>query len=138
MKRTPFIAIVAVALVILVGGSYDGTLETASISIDGMRCGSCSSKVETALSNQAGVKAVSVDLEAKLATVEYLPSKVGKAQLMTAVANAGFTAGEVACDYSAKKAKTAATGASCDYSSKKAKTAAAGALCATKTKKPAI
>ena len=80
---------------------------------------------------------MSVDLEAKLATVEYYPSKVGKAQLVTAVSNAGFTAGEAACDYSVKKAKTAA-GASCDYSSKKAKTAAAGASCATKTKKTAI
>ena len=137
MKKTPFIAIVAVALVILVGGSYDGNVETASISIDGMRCGSCSSKVETALSNQAGVKAVSVDLDAKLATVEYYPSKVGKAELVTAVSNAGFTAGEAACDYSAKKAKAAA-GASCDYSTKKAKTAAAGASCATKAKKTAI
>ena len=137
MRKTPFIAIIAVALVILVGGSYEGTVETASISIDGMRCGSCSSKVETTLSNQAGVKAVSVDLDAKLATVEYYPSKIGKSELVTAVSSAGFTAGEAACDYSAKKAKAAA-GSSCDYSTKKAKTAAAGASCATKAKKTAI
>ncbi|MBH32011.1 MAG: hypothetical protein CMG71_08550 [Candidatus Marinimicrobia bacterium] len=137
MKKIPFIAILAVALVILVGGNYNGSVETASISIDGMRCGSCSSKVETALSNHAGVKTVSVDLDAKMATVEYYPSKVGKAQLVTAVSNAGFMANEAACDYSTKKAKAAA-GSSCDYSAKKAKTAAAGASCTTAKKKTAI
>ncbi|MEE2877099.1 MAG: heavy metal-associated domain-containing protein [Candidatus Neomarinimicrobiota bacterium] len=139
MKKTPLIAIVAVALVILVGGNYDGAVETASISIDGMSCGSCTSKVETVLSKQAGVKTVSVDLDAKLATVEYYPSKVAKAELVTTVSKAGFTASEAACEYSTKKAKTAAAeGASCDYSAKKAKTAAEGASCSSKAKTKAI
>lgn len=131
MKKTPLVAVIAIALVILVGGTYDSNAyETASISIDGMRCGGCTSKVETVLSGKAGVRTVSVDLETSLATVEYYPSKVDQAELVAAVAGAGFTA--AACDLSKKKAE----GASCN--TKKAKTASTGASCGTKDKKTAI
>ena len=120
MKKTSFFAIIAVAMVILVGGTYETkTVETASISIEGMRCGSCSTKVETALAGQAGVKTVSVNLETKSATVEYYPAKVAKAELIKAVSEAGFAVNEAACEYSAEKAKAAAEGAACNIKSKK-------------------
>jgi len=120
MKKTSFIAIIAVAMVILVGGTYETkTVETASISIEGMRCGSCSTKVETALAGQAGVKTVSVNFETKSATVEYYPAKVVKAELIKAVSEAGFAVNEAACEYSAEKAKAAAEGAACKFKSKK-------------------
>ena len=120
MKKTSFFAIIAVAMVILVGGTYEAeTVETASISIEGMRCGSCSTKVETALAGQAGVKTVSVNLETKSATVEYYPAKVAKAELIKAVSEAGFAVNEAACEYSAEKAKAAAEGAACKFKSKK-------------------
>ncbi|SVA93916.1 uncharacterized protein METZ01_LOCUS146770 [marine metagenome] len=120
MKKTSFIAIIAVAMVILVGGTYETkTVETASISIEGMRCGSCSTKVETALAGQAGVKTVSVNLETKFATIEYFPAKVAKAELIKVVSEAGFAVNEAACEYNAEKAKTAAEGAGCNLKSKK-------------------
>ena len=120
MKRTSFFAIIIIAMVILVGGTYEAeTVETASISIEGMRCGACGTKVETALTGKNGVKTVSVNLETKFAIVEYYPAKVAKADLVKAVADAGFAVNEAACEYSVEKTKAAAEGASCNLKSKK-------------------
>lgn len=60
------------------------------ISIEGMRCGHCSSNVEKALSAVAGVSAVTVDLAAKSASVEAEES-VSDADLKKAVDDLGFT-----------------------------------------------
>ena len=120
MKKTSFFAIIIVALVILVGGTYEAeTVETASISVEGMRCGACCTKVETALASQNGVKTVSVNLETKFATVEFYPAKVAKSELVQAVSDAGFAVNEAACEYSSEKAKVAAEGAACNLKSKK-------------------
>ena len=120
MKKTSFFAIIIIAMVILVGGTYEAeTVETASISVEGMRCGACSTKVETALASQNGVKTVSVNLETKFATVEFYPAKVAKSELVQAVSDAGFSVNEAACEYSSEKAKVAAEGSACNLKSKK-------------------
>jgi len=120
MKKTSFFAIIIIAMVILVGGTYEaGTVETASISVEGMRCGACCTKVETALASQNGVRTVSVNLETKFATVEFYPAKVAKSELVQAVSDAGFAVNEAACEYSSEKAKVAAEGAACNLKSKK-------------------
>ena len=120
MKKTSFFAIIIIAMVILVGGTYEAeTVETASISVEGMRCGACCTKVETALASQNGVRTVSVNLETKFATVEFYPAKVAKSKLVQAVSDAGFAVNEAACEYSSEKAKVAAEGAACNLKSKK-------------------
>ena len=120
MKKTSFFAIIIIAMVILVGGTYEAeTVETASISVEGMRCGACCTKVETALVSQNGVRTVSVNLETKFATVEFYPAKVAKSELVQAVSDAGFAVNEAACEYSSEKAKVAAEGAACNLKSKK-------------------
>ncbi|KAF8069491.1 hypothetical protein HT031_001607 [Scenedesmus sp. PABB004] len=48
----------------------ESNLVELDIKIKGMKCGGCSSRVEDALKAMAHVKAVQVDLESKLATVE--------------------------------------------------------------------
>ena len=120
MKKTSFFAIIIIAMVILVGGTYEAeTVETASISVEGMRCGACCTKVETALASQNGVRTVSVNLETKFATVEFYPAKVAKSELVQAVSDAGFAVNEAACEYSSEKAKAASEGAACNLKSKK-------------------
>ena len=120
MKKTSFFAIIIIAMVILVGGTYEAeTVETASISVEGMRCDACCTKIETALASQNGVKTVSVNLETKFATVEFYPAKVAKSELVQAVSDAGFAVNEAACEYSSEKAKVAAEGAACNVKSKK-------------------
>ena len=120
MKKTSFFAVIIIAMVILIGGTYEAeTVETASISVEGMRCGACCTKVETALASQNGVRTVSVNLETKFATVEFYPAKVAKSELVQAVSDAGFAVNEAACEYSSEKAKVAAEGAACNLKSKK-------------------
>jgi copper chaperone CopZ len=67
------------------------------IKVEGMMCGGCTSRVEAALKAMAGVRAVSVSLEAKLATVELaapsLMDAVGQLPaLVEAVKALGFEA----------------------------------------------
>ncbi|WIA10107.1 hypothetical protein OEZ85_010314 [Tetradesmus obliquus] len=50
--------------------SMEGMSVELEVKIEGMKCGGCSSRVEEALKAMDHVKAVAVDLESKLATVE--------------------------------------------------------------------
>ena len=59
------------------------------ISIEGMRCGHCTSNVEKALRGVPGVSEVTVELEAKTATVEAADGVTDEA-LRKAVDDLGF------------------------------------------------
>lgn len=59
------------------------------ILIEGMTCNHCKMRVEKALGEIEGVNNVSVDLEAKKATLEIV-SEVGDAVLKEAVEDAGY------------------------------------------------
>ena len=62
----------------------------ARIVIDGMVCKSCTSAVTSALERTAGVRAVSVSLESKSASVTYDPSAVDADALVDVVETCGF------------------------------------------------
>ena len=62
----------------------------AWIAIDGMVCGSCTSAVTSALEGTAGVRAVSVSLESKSASVTYDPGSVDADALRDVVEACGF------------------------------------------------
>ncbi len=63
---------------------------TKRIHIDGMSCGHCSASVEKALWALAGVREVSVDLAAKMATVQ-VDETVTNDALAKAVTDSGYT-----------------------------------------------
>ena len=63
---------------------------TKHIHIDGMSCGHCSASVEKALRAVAGVREVSVDLAAKMATVQ-VDDTVTNDTLSKAVTDSGYT-----------------------------------------------
>ncbi|MGO8872692.1 MAG: heavy-metal-associated domain-containing protein [Acidimicrobiales bacterium] len=65
---------------------------SATLTIDGMHCGSCVALVEETLTEQDGVSAASVDLESGRAEVRYDPSRVTLDDLTAAVAEAGYSA----------------------------------------------
>ena len=65
-----------------------GTMKK-EILIEGMTCNHCKMRVEKALGEIEGVNNVSVDLEAKKATLEIV-SEVGDAVLKEAVEDAGY------------------------------------------------
>jgi cation transport ATPase len=62
----------------------------AVLKIDGMMCNHCRMHVEKALSAVEGVTAVTVDLEAKTATVE-MATEIDREVLRAVVADAGYT-----------------------------------------------
>ena len=62
----------------------------AVLKIDGMMCNHCRMHVEKALSAVEGVSAVTVDLEAKTATVESA-TEIDRDVLRAAVADDGYT-----------------------------------------------
>lgn len=60
------------------------------ITVDGMHCAHCASKVETALKGLDGVKSVKVNLAAKTVTIGS-SCELDDAAIKEAVASAGFT-----------------------------------------------
>ena len=67
------------------------TAEKVTLSIGGMTCAACVHHVESALAGVDGVSGASVNLATERATVEYLPSVAGMADLREAVSDAGYS-----------------------------------------------
>ncbi len=65
---------------------------SATIEVKTARCESCAKTITKALDAVDGVKKVSVDLDKKVAFVEYLPAKTNLASLETAISKAGYDA----------------------------------------------
>ena len=70
------------------------SVETASTSIEvkTAKCESCVQTITKALQDVEGAKKASVDLDKKIAFVEYLPAKTNLASLETAISRAGYDA----------------------------------------------
>lgn len=67
-----------------------GAKETIVLQVEGMHCAHCQANVEQALKAVKGVRAATVDLEQKTATVTVKAGKVSVETLQTAVIEAGF------------------------------------------------
>lgn len=93
---------------------YDVPADTMILPIGGMTCASCTSTVETALSNVSGVLNASVNLATERATVTYIPGVAGLSDFQEAVAATGYEvlelepeAGEDEIDQEEEKMQTA-------------------------------
>jgi hypothetical protein len=64
-----------------------------TVSVEGMTCGGCSSRLERVLNSQAEISGASVDLEGASASVQ---GSVSAEALVAAIVGAGFDAGEPA------------------------------------------
>ncbi|WP_186108400.1 heavy metal translocating P-type ATPase [Burkholderia gladioli] len=71
--------------------SHPITPETTELDVEGMTCGGCARRVETALAQLPGVISAHVDLAGKTASVTAAP-EVGAASLVEAVERAGYRA----------------------------------------------
>ena len=67
-------------------------IKTATLSVEGMTCASCTVTVRTVLKKLDGVKDATVKLDEKRAIVQYDPAKVTLQQLAEAVTKAGYKA----------------------------------------------
>lgn len=69
---------------------YKPLVAKLELGITGMTCAACAGRVERALQKTEGVLAASVNLATERASIEYLPSLAGPAQLKRAVREAGY------------------------------------------------
>ncbi|HXG38624.1 MAG TPA: heavy-metal-associated domain-containing protein [Bacteroidota bacterium] len=68
--------------------------ETVAIKVETAKCEACVGTITDALKGVEGVQKAEVDLEKKLATVQFIPAKVDLQKLETAVVNAGYDAND--------------------------------------------
>lgn len=61
-----------------------------TLTVQGMSCASCVSRVEDAILGLDGVRSVDVNLATDRATIEYVPGTVGRADFTAAVQEAGY------------------------------------------------
>jgi len=91
----------AIAMFLMIAFTAVGVLavtKKATIRVDGMMCAKCTGSVEKALKATAGVEKVEVDLERKVAVVEYDDEKVTEAKLREVINATGFKAVEAKPD----------------------------------------
>jgi Cu2+-exporting ATPase len=78
-----------------------------TLAVEGMHCGGCMRKVEAALSAVPGVSAARANLSARRVTAMHSPKGVSAADLVDALARAGYRAAELADDAGAEAARSA-------------------------------
>ena len=71
-------------------GTAKGGARTVSLPVEGMHCASCSSRVETALSNAPGVLSAAVNLATETASVEVSGKEASTSDLVDVVTGAGY------------------------------------------------
>ena len=69
---------------------YRVVVERVELPIQGMTCANCARAIEQALASLEGVVSAGVNLATERATVEYVPTLVGRAQMVKAVGDAGY------------------------------------------------
>ncbi len=71
-----------------------GKSETVKIMTSAV-CDMCKERIEKAVYNTKGVKAVTLDVDTKIATVKFNPKKVSADDLKAVISNAGYRADDV-------------------------------------------
>ena len=71
-------------------GAIGIPIAEVSLPIDGMTCASCVNRIERFLKKTPGVEDAVVNLATEVATIRYLPSTAGRAELVAAVEAAGY------------------------------------------------
>jgi periplasmic mercuric ion binding protein len=61
-------------------------------------CGMCKDRIEQGLAFEKGIKDVSLDVETKIATVKYNPSKTTPEDIRKAISKLGYDADDVLAD----------------------------------------
>ena len=70
-------------------------VETAKISTPTVQCDMCKKKIETYLKRYDGVQTINVNVKKKETTVKYITDRINIEDIKTAIANAGYDAGDV-------------------------------------------
>ena len=68
---------------------------TAKISTPTIQCDMCKKKIETYLNRYDGITSINVNVKRKEVTVKYLTDRINEEEIKTAIANAGYDAGDI-------------------------------------------
>jgi copper chaperone CopZ len=80
-----------------------GALETVTISVPTVQCEECKDRIEKYLTREDGITIAKVDYKKKTCKVTYYWDRTTVENIKTAIANAGYDAGDVAADAEAYK-----------------------------------
>lgn len=69
---------------------YQPRIQSADVSVTGMNCGSCVSRVERALTRQPGMISASVNLTTQKAFVEFMPDALSLPRIHQAIRDTGY------------------------------------------------
>lgn len=78
--------------------------QEAQIRVETARCEMCAANIVKAVESVEGVERVNVDLESKVVTVAYIPTRTDIAGLEKAITNAGYNANDAKRDQQAYEA----------------------------------
>lgn len=80
---------------VLVSQAQTKPLQTVKISTPTIQCDECKKRVETYLKRYNGVTLINVNVKKKETTVKYITDRINEEEIKTAIANAGYDAGDV-------------------------------------------
>lgn len=80
------------------GFAQTKAVQVAKISLPTVQCDMCKSRIEEYLKRTDGVTYVNVAVRKKEVTVKYLTDRTNEENIKTAIANAGYDAGEIAAN----------------------------------------
>jgi copper chaperone CopZ len=96
IQSSLLLGLLAAPAILYANGEKNKT-ETVVIQTSAM-CGSCETRIETAVKELKGVKSADLDLADKKITVMYSPKKINGEQIKAAIAATGYDADEVTCN----------------------------------------
>ena len=97
MKKILF-SLTAVLFICLGASAQVKAVQTAKISTPSVQCEMCKKKIETYLKRYDGVQVINVNVRKKETSVKYLTDRINEEEIKTAIANAGYDAGDVAAN----------------------------------------
>ena len=86
---------------LLIGGFAFGgnaqvkAVQTIKLSTPTVQCEMCKKKIETYLDRYDGVTMINVNYKKKETTVKYVTDRINEEEIKTAIANAGYDAGDI-------------------------------------------
>ena len=95
MKKL-FFSLLAICGFAMSGMAQTKAVQTAKISTPTVQCQSCKNRIETYLKRYDGVLSANVNYKKKETTVKYATDRINEEEIKTAIANAGYDAGDVA------------------------------------------
>lgn len=90
MTRSTLRSMSLLGLLLSAGVAYPAPLQTTTLAVENMTCGTCPIVVKKALERIPGVTSTSVDFKQKTATVTFDPDQASSATLTQATTQAGF------------------------------------------------